>query len=472
MLSQNNIVVGSGISGLISALAIAKKNPNTTTYVIEKNHELGGLLRRFNYGEEYGSFDYGMHNLIETGEKELDDLIFSLFPSDEWQLLEGKYRDLAGIYFNNTLQYNTPYIDIRNLDDVQSEKSFADFFKNLDQGDAINNDSDSSLNAKTFLTKRFGEYVANQTYIPSLEKIHKLPAEELDYMATLFTPMNRIAMFDDPLINDIIKSDLLRDRLAYSDQRNLPLQMSTGRTAFYPKKYGMYRVINALEALLKKQNVQILTNTELKEVKVNNNRIKQAVLLNEGKEVFIDGIAKLVWSGGMPILARMLNVDLKGLPFNKAQKTIVVSMLIDKPLDMGDLYYFFCYQKGFNTYRLNNFTAYCKGATRHGNYPISLELLMNEKEISESEKTLEEIAVDELFRFKVTSENTKVVFAKAEILDKGFPMPSVNNISALNTIRERIQAMKLVNLEMVGILARPNLFFQADVIKDAYLKFK
>src|SRR6185437_2278396 len=335
MSKENYIIVGSGISGLLSALLIARKNKNTNVYIIEKNKEIGGLLRRFYYGEEYGSFDYGMHNLLETGEKELDDLIFSLLPENEWQLLEGKKRDLAGIYFNNTLQHNSPYIDIRNLESVEIDKCIADFFINVNNRPYLNKGDEVLKNAKQFSSDRFGEYTASKTIIPSVEKVHQKSAEELDYMATVFTPMSRIAMFDEPLINDIIKSDTLRDRIAFSDQRNLPVEKSSGRKAFYPIKYGMYRVIDAFLKEFKKYNIQILSNAELHSIKTSNNKIENVVIKTETEEIQLENISKLIWTGGVPLLAKLLNIPLSDLPFDKALKTTVVSILIDKPLNMG-----------------------------------------------------------------------------------------------------------------------------------------
>lgn len=468
----NVVVVGSGISGLLAALLLAKSNANKKVFIIEKNKEIGGLLRRFYYGDEFGSFDYGMHNMLETGEKELDDLIFSLLPANEWQLLEGKNRDLAGVFFNNVLQYNTPYIDVRNLSKEETDKCIAEFFEHIKRNPSSNKEQEVKMTAKDVSCMRFGNYVAEKTIIPSVEKVHQRPAEELDYMATLFTPMNRIAMYSEPKINELTKSDILRERLAFCDQRNLPLERSSGRKAFYPIKYGMYRVIDALANELEKYQVEILTESELTEVKCEGNRITELHISTGENKLRIPDISLMVWTGNLPLLGRTLKVNMSDLGFDKPLKTIVVSILIDKPLNMQDLYYFFCYQKGFHTYRLNNFSAYCKGAPRNGNYPISIELLMNNDDIVNSKLTFEEIALDELRRFNVLQEGTKIVFAKAEPLESGFPLPSSKNVFALNQIRDRIKNLKLENCKAMGILSEPNLFFQTDVLRDTYLKLK
>jgi protoporphyrinogen oxidase len=469
MQKENYIIVGSGISGLLSALITVRKNKNAKVYIVEKNKEIGGLLRRFYYGEEYGSFDYGMHNLLETGEKELDDLIFSLLPENEWQLLEGKKRDLAGVFFNDVLQYNTPYIDIRNLGEEEAHKCISNFFTHINKQPFLNKEEEVLKNVEQYAFDRFGEYTALKTVIPSVEKVHQKSAKELDYMAGIFTPMSRIAMFDEPLINDVTKSDVLRDRIAFSDQRNLPLAKSSGRKAFYPAKYGMYRVIEGFVKELKKYDVEFLDNSELKTISIADDKINGVTILNEYRTIEVENISRFIWTGGVPILGKLLNITMNDLGFDKALKTTVVSILIDKPLNMGDLYYFFCYQPGFHTYRLNNFTAYCDQAPRNGYYPLSIELLMSDQEISAVGKTFEEIAIDELQKFKILQPDTKIVFTKAEPLDSGFPMPSVKNIQSLNTIRNRIKNLQLKNLDMFGILAEPNLFFQTDVLRHTYL---
>ena len=99
-MNKKYVIAGSGVSGMLSALILLKHTKGENIYLIEKNAELGGLLRKFDYGEEYGTFDYGMHNMLETGIEELDSLLFGLLPENEWQVLDQDKRDLAGIFFN------------------------------------------------------------------------------------------------------------------------------------------------------------------------------------------------------------------------------------------------------------------------------------------------------------------------------------------------------------------------------------
>jgi len=463
----NYIISGSGVSGLISALILCEKSLGHKTVIIEKSATLGGLLKKYNYGN-FGDFDYGMHNFLETGIKDLDALIFNLLPETEWQLLEGEKRDLAGIYFNNKLQKNTPYFDLRNLEKNEFNEAITSLLIHINE--SIGKASiDKNCNAEDYAIKRFGEYVAKKTIIPSVEKIHRMKASELDYMATVFTPMSRVAIADAPLIEELTQSSVLRDFFAWSDQRTLPLSRSSGRRAYYPIKYGAYRVVDAILEKIKKAGVQILTDSEITEVNTEENNIKSIGIKTNNDKIEFTNPKELIWTANIPLLGKLLKTDFTGLKNDKALKTIIINILIDKPLNMGDLYYFFCYQSGFYTYRLTNYVTYSAGAIRNGLYPICMEFLMTDEELN-SGINIEERAEVELQKFGILKENTKVVFKKAEILESGFPMPSWNNIVSLKKIRNDIRSRKLENLKMIGILAEDNLFFQTDVLIDLHNK--
>jgi len=460
------VINGTGISGLVSALLLCEKGRGRDIIMVEKNQQIGGLLRRFNY-EDFGDFDYGMHNFLETGIKQLDDIMFDLLPKEEWQILDGPKRDLAGIYINGKLQPNTPYIDLRSLTPENYKESLTDFLEHLDNGVVSENDVNS--NAYDYAVKRFGKITAENTIVPSLEKIHKKSCKDLDYMATLFTPMSRIAFCDEALVAELTQSRVLRDRIAWSDQRSLPLERSSLRKAIYPVKYGAYRVVDAIEKKLKNAGVTILNDTQLAGIVNADNRIKKIELKQGSGNSFINDVELMMWTGNIPMLGKYLNVDFTGIKSDKPLKTVIVNLLLDKKLEIGDLYYFFCYDKKFNTFRLTNYINYSSGAQRNGGYPICIELLIDDELISKR-VNLEEMATKELFEFNITQPGTKVLFAKAEILDSGFPMPSVNNILGLKKIRNKIRKMNLKNLILVGVLAEDNLFFQTDVLIDLHKK--
>ena len=82
-----------------------------------------------------------------------------------------------------------------------------------------------------------------------------------------------------------------------------------------------------------------------------------------------------------------------------------------------------------------------------------------------------EMTRNELIRFGVVDDTNRVVFARAEkVAAGGFPLPSLNNISYLETARDRIEAREVSNLEIFGVYSAKNTFFIKDILTDAYRK--
>ena len=81
------VIIGGGITGLLAGLIWAEQK-RYKVIIIEKNRDVGGLLGKINY-KNYGIFDIGMHTMFDTGNKDLDKLLFSLLPEKKWQISKG-----------------------------------------------------------------------------------------------------------------------------------------------------------------------------------------------------------------------------------------------------------------------------------------------------------------------------------------------------------------------------------------------
>ena len=167
----------------------------------------------------------------------------------------------------------------------------------------------------------------------------------------------------------------------------------------------------------------------------------------------------------------ILNIDISDLKYDKYPKTVITNILINKPLNIGKLSYFYCYDKNFKTFRLDNYINYCSGAKRNGLYPVSIEMILSDKELKDIEK-IRLIALDELKRFNILEKGTTISFSKTEVLDYGFPLLSQTNISSINKMKNRVNKLKIKNLINIGVLAEKNLFFEGDVKQDAYKKMQ
>lgn len=462
---QNNIVIiGSGISGLLSAL-ILSENQNYNIHIIEKKDILGGLHGYFDYGE-FGRFDYGAHNILESGLAELDNLLINLLPIDEWNITSAvneQKRTLTGIYYNGKLQKNTSCIDLRYLP-LEEKTKYLNNLINANKNEYIFNNPDL-ISAYDYSISLFGEEITNNIISNIFKNIFGIDLKELNKMVFLLLGISRICLLDKEELENLYLTDTkTTKRLCYPEQREIPKNILSSLKAYYPKKFGMYRIIDAIkEKLDKRKNVKIYMKSEINEIGYSHHLIDYIKINN----FRIDNISHLISSININNLAKMLKIDTSDLKYDKAPQTVLNNLLIDKPLEIGDLSYFYCYDKEFKTFRVDNYYNYCgEGAKRKNLFPITVEMLIDDNNIDK--EYIEKLVKKELSIFGILKENTKIEFIQTEILEYGFPLLTQKNINSFNIIRERIDSLGLENLIKIGILSKKDLFFEGEIKIDLY----
>ena len=65
--------------------------------------------------DKAGVFDHGMHLIYTTTNELIDKYIFECFDEEEWNILEGNSKDIAGVYYNGYLNTQSPYLDLNFL---------------------------------------------------------------------------------------------------------------------------------------------------------------------------------------------------------------------------------------------------------------------------------------------------------------------------------------------------------------------
>ena len=144
---------------------------------------------------------------------------------------------------------------------------------------------------------------------------------------------------------------------------------------------------------------------------------------------------------------------------------------------MGRLYYFYCYDKGFKTFRVTNYSAYCRSAQRSNNsyfknaYPICVEthFSQNQKDVEES---IENITKKELLDFGVIEKPEDILFSFSGHETGGFPILSTNNISIINKLRDDIKQIGLNNFIVAGQEPENGIFFLNEVLENVYKSIK
>jgi protoporphyrinogen oxidase len=463
------VVIGSGLSGLMLARMIKLyRDPEADIIIVERDETIGGQYGSFNYNES-GYFDIGMHIYYESCIPEIDRLFTELLPENEWNILEGNYKDVQGLFFNGKLQVDTPCVDLRNLPEGHWEKYASEIFL------TIKNSKDKKLtpnsNAYEVLKNHFGKVIADEIFVPVLEKLYLTHPSNLDELATLFTPINRVALFEKELMQDLMKSDEIRARICYPDQFTLPLYRTNNYRGFYPKQYGMFRVLEKLKSLLESQGVRFLTSSTVSNLEVKNNLAKSITVNDKAGNTEVITVKELFWTAGLPSLANALKIDMSDMVYDrKNTESIYVNFLFDKMPLMDKLYYFYCFDKGYRTFRVTNYTSYCPDAAGERGYPVCVEFWARVDDSKADEDTVS-MAKAELKSFGVIDDSYGVNFSKVEKSPGGgFPLPSVKNISNMNAINEKIKELHIKNIIPTGVLSGKNVFFIKDVLIDAYRK--
>lgn len=457
------VIIGGGISGLFSAYLFAK-DKNYEVHIVEKTNKLGGLLKSFDYGE-YGYFDYGAHNILELGIKEIDDFFYTLLPENEWQVtttINGQLRALTGLMYNKKLQENSPFMDLRENEKIS--EYIGDFFQNLN----LNNSEFEDLHKKdaySYSLFLFGKKITDEIIVPVITKLYQKHPKDLNTMVLFLTQFSRIVLFEEHIMKELVHCKNIGSRLSYTEQMNLPNEYLVHLRSLYPKSYGIYKVIDAIEKKLRDMNVIFHMNSTVTNLQVDVNKVEKVEI--NGINYKID---KIVSSIGLYPLSQMLNINLdKSLKFDNHPKTVITNILIDKKLNCGELSFIYSYDDNTSIFRIDNYINYCNGAIRDSKYPISIESL-HFGEINKKE--LEKKLINELIEYNLISKDTNIGFIKTEILDYGFPLLTQNNINITNRLREKIKKLNLSNLISIGILSEEGLFFESQVIKDSYLKIK
>ena len=456
------VIIGGGISGLTAAYLFANSG-KYEVHIVEKSDCVGGLLKSFNYGE-FGHFDYGAHNILETGIKELDEFYYNLLPEGKWQTtttVNGQRRALTGLMYNKQLQENSPFIDLLEHENLSAY--IGDFFQNINE----NKGEFKNLyqqDAYSYAVHLFGSKISDEIIVPAIKKLYGRHPKELNTMVLFLTQFTRIGLFSETVMNELVHTNKIGSRLSFTNQLNLPEEYLTHLQSWYPKDYGIYRVIDSIEEQLIEKGVIFHKNSTVTNIHQTNQKIDK-VFINED-EYLID---ELVCSVGQYPLGLLLNIDMSAYSFDAHPKTIITNMLIDKPLTCGELSFIYSYDKGSKVFRIDNYISYCEGAKKDGLYRIAIESV----EFGEiDKKELQKKLIDELIEYNIMLADTNISFIKTEILENGFPLLTQNNVFVTNDLRNNIDKLKIDNLTNIGILSEEGLFFESDVIKDAYFKIR
>jgi len=270
---KHAIIIGSGIGGLATASLLGKKGYKVT--LLEKNERVGG--RASVYKEEGFVFDMG--------------------PS--WYMMPGIFEH----FFELMGEDITKHLTLKRLSPsyrifLKSDKRHYDFYSDLEK------------TIETFESIEPGSGEVLRKYMKSTEFQYKVARDEFMFKNydSIFDFFNKRVMTEgrklplfskvESIINSKFKSEILRKVMQY---QTVLLGTSPGDApgiysmmnyvdfvegVWYPEG-GMYKIIEALESIAKKNGVTVQTSSPVSKIIVEN-KTATGVLLESGEKIHGD----------------------------------------------------------------------------------------------------------------------------------------------------------------------------------------
>ena len=463
------VIAGAGLTGMMSALKLTESMPGSDIVMFDKSPATGGMYNSIDCGDGK-IFDHGMHVIYESCNPDVDELYFKVMPPTDWHIYENNEKDIAGVFFRGKLQTFSHYVDLRSFSEKEKERFVGGLFINLEKPLI-----DKPSTAIDFLKNQFGHEIVEHVHKPLLKSLYSIEPETLDIFAIKATSLERVVLFHSATMLDLMKADAIRARIAFPDQQNLPPYRRNSQRALYPKQFGMRHFIQRLQEQLVSSGVQIFTNTSMSDIVVGTSGIEEVSLLSSDGNQQKVPVNKLIWTVGWPALATALKINISDLKFQKGPKIVYANLIFNKPPKMGDLYYFYCYDTGFSSFRVTNYSNYCPAAADGGSYPMCVELWPSRVGLAAENLSADEctrIALEELKKFGVIDKTHGVIYSENKNMASEFPLPTVENRRGLQEIRRRVKENNISNFVVAGIMAEDGLFFIPDILNDAFEKLK
>tara|TARA_Y100000589_G_scaffold124534_1_gene118786 strand:+ start:1211 stop:2647 length:1437 start_codon:yes stop_codon:yes gene_type:complete len=469
--NKNIIILGGGIPGIFSALYLAKKHPQYKVHLVESSEEIGGLYNSFE-DKEAGIFDKGMHIIYETCIKEVDEIIRNCLPKNEWLFLEGNSKDIAGVYHNNLLETNSPYVNIDSIKKRNINRCLSELFLSLKN---IAPNFLECNNAEDFFEKRFGKSITKELIEPIIKKLWRTPLKKLHPASTRIVLMDRIRIFEEESVADLMQSKFLKSRIAFPNQMKLNQIYRNSQRGLYPKNFGMYNLIKGMEKKLNELGVKVYKKSNIESIQIIKNEIKSVSINIKNSKKELSDIKLFHSTIPSSKLFYLFGLKPKNNNFDKGLNQKYLFLLIDSPPNMGNIYYFHSFQKGHKTYRVTNYAAYCPSSVRiHKKtnkkvWPICVEL--HYKNQNPNFNNIFKDGVKELIQTKIIESKNSIIFSRVESAG-GFPLLTIKNCNLLRENDNILKNLNLENLLIAGQAPDRGIFFLHDILENIFESIK
>jgi 2-polyprenyl-6-methoxyphenol hydroxylase-like FAD-dependent oxidoreductase len=455
--SRPIVIIGAGMAGMLAALFIKQRDPRANVLIIERSGEAGGHFRELDL-PGFGHCDRAMRLLYETGIPEFDSILHGILPEHEWHILPDNVKDIVGIYWRGALQTHTAYLDLRRLEEAERRQCENEILQRARaNGASMAGDQD----AAGYLESRFGPTTAGML-TRVLEKFYRAPIAALHESATYQPVMNRVVLYDEDKMQPVLRDDALRAVIAWPDQLTFPIKRQPPQSGFYPRRFGMNGVIDAMVKQLLNRGVRLLFNQRVASLEISGEVIT-AVRMEDGS--VIDDPALVISANGLQASAAMLRGP-AGPPVAAPAPPrcwMVFFRAAERPA-MDRLYHFWCFDEAYQTFRVTNYSNYCPDARTDAGYPFCLELWSEDKDPAQAIAH----ATRELRQMEILGANNRITASVAVPGPNMHALCTIENVRQLRAIRAEVNERSPDNMVTVGPFIDDGVMLLYEISRKMY----
>ena len=437
-MDHRAVVVGGGVAGITAALLLRQQGYQVT--LIERAHELGGLLRSvYPFGAEY-PFDFGTHLGRETGISELDALLYDGLDAPRLP------STLAGSFHGKLFEGNA-FLSDEGL----SEKLR---FSGLDAL-VKRQPSEGYDNLHSQLVGQFGSVYADQLFVPIIRKHFGCEASDLAPDAHRLFGLARLIAGTPEQTLELKKTAQHDEVLAYHSH----LDLISPQRSLYPNQGGMGTWVKHLHDKLTSQGVEVLTECSIIGIECQHRSIT-TIQTDQGDRI----VDRLVWCAPLFALVKAMNLPLPQTGPPQRLTTTLQHLLVDA--DYGtELYYLHCYEPTMKTFRVtlyDNFSPSTQSKKR-----LTVEHLLTAQQFAElDENELAQETDNELVRMGIIAHTDAVTDRHLAVYPNGFPIPTPSFVQANDQLLETARSAT----DNVTLLGKNigKIWFMNEVLVDAY----
>lgn len=440
-MTKKITVIGGGIAGIFAASYLNTKGYKVT--LVEKAPSLGGLLRSQQLFHDDMFFDFGTHFPQETGNTEIDNILFSGFDARSFQISK------VGSYKQSLFESNG-FISDQDLSEEQRQLALQALKKTRPEL------GESASTLKEQLIKKFGLPYYQLLLKDSVEKFLHCHPEELVPNAHLLFGLSRLVAGTAEETRELKASARLDQVLAFHSFN----EGTSNRKTFYPRLGGAGAWISLLEEKMIKSGVTIKRNCSI--LSLGTLRGKIVNISTDKGDIETD---ELIWTAPTFPLLHLLGINVENNQPPHSLTTLIFHFVIDCEY-LTDIFYLQCYNKDMLTFRVTLYNNFAPRAD--GLFMITAEALLA-KPVDRPEE-LETKIFEEIKVMGIISQHSVMLNSACLQLSNSFPVPTPKFIESTNEQLELVQSF-CSNAKVFG-RGGGKKWFMNEIIMDIYQQLR